>query len=685
MRPTLPTGTILQNRYRILSILGQGGFGRTYLAEDQGRFNEPCALKELTPAQGDEYALDKSKQLFQREAQILYQIQHPQIPQFRATFEQDQRFFLVQDYVEGQTYRALLDQRRAQGVAFSEIEVLQLLRQLLPVLAHIHSKGIVHRDIAPDNVILRRQDNKPVLIDFGVVKELATRFQTMAAGMVQPTTVGKPGYAPSEQMQTGKAYPSSDLYSLAVTAVVLLTGREPQELFDDGTMTWYWQRWVMVSPGFAQVLNQMLSYRPGDRYQSVSEVVQALQMLPASVGTESYQQNVSAGLPGPNPQAVSGSSPPVSQIPPTQVSQMQTVAIGRRSDIGSEPVRRSPRDNPAEIEPPRTSIWDDPLAFIGAGLGMVVLTGLGSWFVMRAILNNPTPPSPNISASISPSPTASLSPTIAPSPLPASGASKPPEPANETKRLDNLAPGKPVSQQGTLRADETVTYVVTGKENETLEAFLSGEGVLMTIYGTNNQPVDNRAERVSFWQGTFPYTGEYFLVLKPVKGVDKGQYELNLNLRSPEPIPPSPNPQSPNPESPSAQPPSPQPPSPQPSSPPPTSPEPPRVEDIPVDFPAGDSKQSFSDRIKRNVSTSYLVAAPKGAVLTAQIWGGATLKVYDPSGRIVSANGATYLQAIVTYDGDYKPGTYRIEVAGQKGADYTLDIGLVDRERSPSP
>ena len=96
MQTAIPTGTILQNRYRVLSILGQGGFGRTYLAEDQGRFNELCALKELLPPQDNAYALEKSKELFQREAQILYQIQHPQIPQFRATFEQDQRFFLMQ-------------------------------------------------------------------------------------------------------------------------------------------------------------------------------------------------------------------------------------------------------------------------------------------------------------------------------------------------------------------------------------------------------------------------------------------------------------------------------------------------------------------------------------------------------------------------------------------------------------
>ena len=266
MQLPIPIGTILQNRYHILNVLGQGGFGRTYLAEDQGRFNEPCALKELIPAQSGGYALEKSKELFQREATILYQISHPQIPQFRATFEQDQRLFLVQDYVEGKTYRELLNDRRMQSIAFSEVEVLQWLELLLPVLEHIHGKGIIHRDISPDNIILRQRDQLPVLIDFGVVKELATRIQFETTE--QATTVGKLGYSPSEQMQSGRAYPSSDLYSLAVTAIVLLTGREPQELFNDSMLTWQWQQRVAVSPALAYVLNKMLSQKPGDRYQT---------------------------------------------------------------------------------------------------------------------------------------------------------------------------------------------------------------------------------------------------------------------------------------------------------------------------------------------------------------------------------------------------------------------------------
>ncbi|HEY9598092.1 MAG TPA: serine/threonine-protein kinase, partial [Cyanophyceae cyanobacterium] len=204
MEPPIAAGTILQNRYHLISVLGQGGFGRTYLAEDQGRFNEPCALKELIPPQTGTQALEKSKELFQREAETLYKINHPQVPQFRANFEQDGRLFLVQDYVEGKTYRELLNDRKAQTViqpnlgqaapppstgVFSEAEVRQLLLQMLPVLDHIHSKNIIHRDITPDNIILRNSDRMPVLIDFGVVKELATRFLA-PAGSAPLTTVG---------------------------------------------------------------------------------------------------------------------------------------------------------------------------------------------------------------------------------------------------------------------------------------------------------------------------------------------------------------------------------------------------------------------------------------------------------------------------------------------------------------
>jgi len=643
MRPSLPVGTILQNRYRVLSILGQGGFGRTYLAEDQGRFNERCALKELTPAQGGDYALDKSKELFQREAQILYQIQHPQIPQFRATFEQDQRLFLVQDYVEGQTYRALLDQRRAQGLAFSEGEALQFMRQLLPVMAHIHSKGVIHRDIAPDNVILRQQDSKPVLIDFGVVKELATRFQTMTTGVVQPTTVGKPGYAPIEQMQTGKAYPSSDLYSLAVTAVVLLTGREPQELFDDSTMTWYWQRWVTVNPGFAQVLNRMLSYRPGDRYQSVSEVVQALQTAfnpVAPVQQPSVQMPVQ-----PPPKAVYPPEAPVSAQPPPQPAQshMQTMAVGQRQQPEAIP---DPRSQPT-IEEPGSSLWDDPLAIIALGIGLVVLTGLGSWLIMQTILSNQDSsnslPPPIVTPTVTPTPTPT--PTVTPTPTPTS-TPQPPDPVNSTERL-TIDPDTTVTRRGVLRSNETKTYIVSGSQNQILETDISGDGILMSIIGPDGVPVDRNARRVSYWQGSLPFNGDYLLQLSPVQGVNNGRYDLNITLRSaarpPDPIP-------------SVTPPPPE----------------PRINEIPVrlDFPPGEPSQPFSDRIERDITNRYIVSVPLGSILKAQVDRG-TLEVRNSAGRVVSPRGANRWEAAINDDGQYL-----IEVLGPKGTKYTLELSI---------
>ena len=278
MGSPLPDGTIVQNRYRIQRVLGQGGFGRTYLAEDTNRFREICVLKEFEPqSQGAKHA-QKAEELFTREAKVLHQLQHPQIPQFRELFQmktQDRDlFFLVQDYVEGKTYEELLNDRQNQHLMFSESEAVQLLQQLLPVLEYIHRSGIVHRDISPDNIILRAYDRKPVLIDFGVVKAAAT--QAVHSGQ---TLVGKPGYAPVEQLHKGTAEPSSDLYALAVTIVVLLTGREAQSLFNPRDLTCQWKQYTTVSPLFAQVIDRMLSNRPSDRYHSAQEVQDALSMV----------------------------------------------------------------------------------------------------------------------------------------------------------------------------------------------------------------------------------------------------------------------------------------------------------------------------------------------------------------------------------------------------------------------
>ena len=428
MQPPIAIGTLLQNRYRLVNILGQGGFGRTYLVEDLGRFQERCALKELIPVQSGPYVLEKSKELFEREAAILYKIAHPQIPQFRAIFEENQRLFLVQDYVEGMTYRELLLDRTSTNRTFSEAEVLVFIRQMLPVLAHIHARGIIHRDISPENIILREMDKLPVLIDFGVVKELATKVQS-PEGTAHATTVGKIGYAPVEQLQSGRATASSDLYALAVTAIVLLTGKEPQELIDQTTLQWNWQQRVQVSPGLALVLNRMLNRSPGDRYQSVSEVAQALDGQT-------------------NPQSNQPTVPPAPSVVQPDPSLIATVAVGRGPERAAQSSHPQNQPDPL-IEPAGGTLWDNPAAAIGLLTGLVILTGFGSWALVGSFLNNnprpkptPTPPEltspapaltpvPNPQPLPSPSPSPEPLPSPSPEPLPSPSPEPPPEPSPE--------------------------------------------------------------------------------------------------------------------------------------------------------------------------------------------------------------------------------------------------------------
>jgi len=400
MQPPIPLQTVLQNRYRLIKMLGQGGFGRTYLAEDIGRFNELCALKELIPLQSTPENLAKAKQLFQKEATILYKIHHPQIPQFRATFEQDGRLFLVQDYVKGKNYWTLLQERQVAGEAFTEAEIVKLLQQILPVLAHLHIRGIIHRDISPDNIIWREADSKPVLIDFGVVNELASKIQAINPQSVI-TSVGKLGYAPIEQMQTGRAYASSDLYSLAVSAIVLLTGKQPPALFDDEQFTWNWQQWVKVSPELANLLDRMLSYKPSDRYQSVAEVAKALQSVVVEPQRTTQLQTLSSPQPvAALPQIEPNSAAPSPDIAPSQIN---TMAIGRHPNETKPITTKQLTQHITKI-----SIWDRWWAIVGIFIAVALIAGGSSLLFVSWLLNrNQTDVAPQTFPSplISPPPT----------------------------------------------------------------------------------------------------------------------------------------------------------------------------------------------------------------------------------------------------------------------------------------
>ena len=224
MSAEISPGTLINNRYIIQKTLGRGGFGRTYLAFNNQRFNEPCVLKEFLPDTQSPSIISKSKELFEREAKVLYQIKHQQIPQFLALLTHEDKLFIVQEYIDGRTYLQILDDRLSSTrKPFSEAEVRQWLLDMLPVLEYIHGCNIIHRDISLENVMLPNNQSKPVLIDFGVVKEKFTQIfsSSSSQSFKQASVVGKIGYSPPEQLRLGHCYPSSDMYALAVSALIL--------------------------------------------------------------------------------------------------------------------------------------------------------------------------------------------------------------------------------------------------------------------------------------------------------------------------------------------------------------------------------------------------------------------------------------------------------------------------------
>ncbi|MEA5505911.1 YARHG domain-containing protein [Halotia wernerae UHCC 0503] len=270
---------LLNDRYQVIRTLGAGGFGETFLAEDTYMPSKRrCVVKQLRPIQNNPQIYQLVQERFQREAAILEDLSGStdQIPALYAYFTSNGQFYLVQEWVEGDTLTAKLQK---QGL-FSESAIQELLVNLLPVLEYVHSKRIVHRDIKPDNIIVRDRDRKSVLIDFGAVRE---SMGTVVNSQGLPTSsivIGTPGYMPSEQA-AGRPVYSSDLYSLGVTAIYLLTGKQPQQLeTDPQTAEIMWQQYAShVNPMILGIIDKAIAYHPRDRYPTARAMLDALQSI----------------------------------------------------------------------------------------------------------------------------------------------------------------------------------------------------------------------------------------------------------------------------------------------------------------------------------------------------------------------------------------------------------------------
>ncbi len=269
----------LRDRYHLVKGLGKGGFGQTFLAADISLPGNPlCVIKQLKPNTENPQFLSMARKLFDLEAETLGKIgNHPQIPRLLDYFEDRKQFYLIQEFVKGNT----LQQEVNKHGVFKEEQVKQVLKEILVILKDIHSQKVIHRDIKPANIIRRELDQKLVLIDFGVVKN---QVNTIAAGNNSEQTaltafaVGTPGFAPPEQLAMRPVY-ASDIYALGITCMYLMTGKAPKNMECDpitGEIDWF--RNIRVSDHMAEILTTMLEVSVKNRYKTADEVLRVLDL-----------------------------------------------------------------------------------------------------------------------------------------------------------------------------------------------------------------------------------------------------------------------------------------------------------------------------------------------------------------------------------------------------------------------
>ena len=318
----LMSASLLNHRYRIIKALAEGGFGKTFLVEDtQMPSRRHCVIKQLKPmhARPDVFRIVQAR--FSREAAVLEAVSkgNNQVPDLYAYFEEGGQFFLVQEWIEGSPLIELVQED------WPEDRVRSLLINCLKALAPIHQQNIIHRDIKPGNIILRRSDNLPCLIDFGAVKELMSTVVRQSGQAKSSLVIGTPGFMSPEQA-AGRPTFSSDLYSLSLTMVFLFTGRSPAELpTDSQTGEVLWTQFAPnASDRIKAVLSRAIHPYTQNRYATAADMLAALstntlEHVQRQAQTAVSQPSGSSSL-QPGPTAVPGASTPTAVSTDTALS-----------------------------------------------------------------------------------------------------------------------------------------------------------------------------------------------------------------------------------------------------------------------------------------------------------------------------------------------------------------------------
>jgi serine/threonine protein kinase len=520
---------VLDGRYKLIKSLGVGGFGRTFVARDTRRPGSPtCVVKQLKPASTDAGFIREARRLFNTEAETLEKLgKHDQIPQLLAYFEENQQFFLVQEFIEGRSLHSeLKSEPEAEAVPtpkptvppvekiengenpesaadsepvdslpipksiplpskpstpkrgnqILEAEAIANLRDILNVLEFVHAEGVIHRDIKPDNLIRRKQDQKLVLIDFGAVKAMqdGAQLETNPDGHSRFTvTIGTPGYMSSEQC-AGRPNFTSDLYSAGMVTIKSLTGFDPTDLpTDPATGEIIWRNQAKISNGLAMVLTRMVKYHYKQRYQNVKEVQQALNAFI------------------------------VEKEVPSAIAQ-----VGSKSSPKSNTISKNQNQANAGAE------W------IIGGLLLVVI-GLAA--ITFPLLNRPKVVDP----------VATTTPLIEPIKLLKPVPTKPVATTSLKPEYKSLIfePGKELTESGELQAKQEIIFTFTSKAGATLKTQLTAANAKISIIGQDEKPVDANASQVNAWSGAIATEGSYQIKLV---ASDVGSYQLTVSLESSE-------------------------------------------------------------------------------------------------------------------------------------------------------